>query len=238
LRTTHAEYRVCLDAIASSSDRELSRGDVVPMHRMPRVRRGGTPACRPQRAPGGNRWGRPHSWDSGREARRWIDPRTGEVREKEAPRRPGLSPSTRVLSDSGGTLSPEGVGRPSRRAWASSSSSPGNARRWPISPHRGGDYVVLAGSGRVKLDDELVELAPLGAVGVSPGVARCFQADPDGSSCSSSDRTSNRTVRWSTTSGASTACSRKSLASRPLRGWRRLVPSSSSSWPIATLSGG
>jgi quercetin dioxygenase-like cupin family protein len=41
-------------------------------------------------------------------------------------------------------------------------------------------YVVLAGTGRVKLDDELVELAPLDAVRVSPGVARSFEAGPDG----------------------------------------------------------
>ena len=41
-------------------------------------------------------------------------------------------------------------------------------------------YVVLAGSGRVKLDDDLVELLPLDVVRVSPGVARCFEAGPDG----------------------------------------------------------
>ncbi len=41
-------------------------------------------------------------------------------------------------------------------------------------------YVVLAGSGRVKLDDELVELAPLDAVRVGPGVVRSFEAGPDG----------------------------------------------------------
>jgi uncharacterized cupin superfamily protein len=41
-------------------------------------------------------------------------------------------------------------------------------------------YVVLAGSGRVKLDDDLVELLPLDAVRVSPGVARSFEAGPDG----------------------------------------------------------
>lgn len=41
-------------------------------------------------------------------------------------------------------------------------------------------YVVLAGSGGVKLDDELVKLAPLDAVRVSPGVARAFEAGPDG----------------------------------------------------------
>jgi mannose-6-phosphate isomerase-like protein (cupin superfamily) len=41
-------------------------------------------------------------------------------------------------------------------------------------------YVVLEGSGRVKLDDELVELAPLDAVRVSPGVTRCIEAGPAG----------------------------------------------------------
>ncbi len=41
-------------------------------------------------------------------------------------------------------------------------------------------YVVLTGSGRVKLDDELVELAPLDAVRVGPGVVRSFEAGPDG----------------------------------------------------------
>jgi mannose-6-phosphate isomerase-like protein (cupin superfamily) len=41
-------------------------------------------------------------------------------------------------------------------------------------------YVVLTGSGRVKLDDEYVELGVLDAVRVSPGVARSFEAGPDG----------------------------------------------------------
>jgi uncharacterized cupin superfamily protein len=41
-------------------------------------------------------------------------------------------------------------------------------------------YVVLAGGGRVKLDDELVELVPLDIVRVSPGVARAFEAGADG----------------------------------------------------------
>jgi len=41
-------------------------------------------------------------------------------------------------------------------------------------------YVVLAGSGRVKLDDDLVELAPLDAVRVTPGTARSFEAGADG----------------------------------------------------------
>lgn len=41
-------------------------------------------------------------------------------------------------------------------------------------------YVVLSGSGRVKLDDEVVELRELDAIRVGPGVIRQFEAGPDG----------------------------------------------------------
>jgi uncharacterized cupin superfamily protein len=41
-------------------------------------------------------------------------------------------------------------------------------------------YVVLAGSGRVKLDDDVVEVAPLDAIRVPPEVARAFAAGDDG----------------------------------------------------------
>ena len=41
-------------------------------------------------------------------------------------------------------------------------------------------YLVLGGSGQVKLDDDLVELAPKDLIRVSPGIARGFQAGPDG----------------------------------------------------------
>ena len=41
-------------------------------------------------------------------------------------------------------------------------------------------YVVLGGSGRVKLDDDLVDLAPLDAVRVSPGTTRTFEGGPEG----------------------------------------------------------
>ena len=41
-------------------------------------------------------------------------------------------------------------------------------------------YVVLAGSGRVKLDDEIVELEPLDAIRIAPGVVRQFEAGPEG----------------------------------------------------------
>jgi mannose-6-phosphate isomerase-like protein (cupin superfamily) len=41
-------------------------------------------------------------------------------------------------------------------------------------------YVVVAGSGRVKLDDEIVELAPWDVVRVAPQTVRAFSAGPDG----------------------------------------------------------
>ncbi len=41
-------------------------------------------------------------------------------------------------------------------------------------------YVVLGGSGRVKLDDEIVEIARLDAIRVAPEVVRAFEAGPDG----------------------------------------------------------
>jgi mannose-6-phosphate isomerase-like protein (cupin superfamily) len=41
-------------------------------------------------------------------------------------------------------------------------------------------YVVLAGSGRIGLDEDIVELEPLDAVRVSPGVTRAFEAGPEG----------------------------------------------------------
>jgi mannose-6-phosphate isomerase-like protein (cupin superfamily) len=41
-------------------------------------------------------------------------------------------------------------------------------------------YVILSGSGRVKLDDEIVELETLDAIRVSPSVTRQFEAGPEG----------------------------------------------------------
>jgi quercetin dioxygenase-like cupin family protein len=41
-------------------------------------------------------------------------------------------------------------------------------------------YVVLAGSGRLKLDDDILDLGPLDAVRVAPTVVRAFEAGPDG----------------------------------------------------------
>jgi mannose-6-phosphate isomerase-like protein (cupin superfamily) len=41
-------------------------------------------------------------------------------------------------------------------------------------------YVVIAGSGRMKLDDEIVEVETLDAIRVSPEVIRAFEAGDDG----------------------------------------------------------
>ncbi len=41
-------------------------------------------------------------------------------------------------------------------------------------------YVVVAGSGRAKLDDEVFELSEWDVVRVAPSVARSFEAGPEG----------------------------------------------------------
>ena len=41
-------------------------------------------------------------------------------------------------------------------------------------------YVVVAGSGRLLLDDEVLELRQWDVVRVAPEVVRCFEAGPDG----------------------------------------------------------
>jgi mannose-6-phosphate isomerase-like protein (cupin superfamily) len=41
-------------------------------------------------------------------------------------------------------------------------------------------YVVISGSGRFKLDDELVEVGELDAVRIEPQVGRAAEAGPDG----------------------------------------------------------
>ncbi len=41
-------------------------------------------------------------------------------------------------------------------------------------------YVVIGGAGRLKLDDEIIEVERLDAIRVSPEVIRAFEAGPDG----------------------------------------------------------
>jgi mannose-6-phosphate isomerase-like protein (cupin superfamily) len=41
-------------------------------------------------------------------------------------------------------------------------------------------YVVLSGSGRIRLEDDFVEIRPLDAIRVAPKLARGFEAGPEG----------------------------------------------------------
>ena len=55
--------------------------------------------------------------------------------------------------------------------------------RFPVRPHAREQeevYVVVRGSGRMKLDDEIVELEEWDAVRVPPGTWRGYEAGPDG----------------------------------------------------------
>ena len=40
--------------------------------------------------------------------------------------------------------------------------------------------MILDGSGKIKLDDEVFEVHPRDAIRVAPDVARAFEAGPDG----------------------------------------------------------
>jgi mannose-6-phosphate isomerase-like protein (cupin superfamily) len=41
-------------------------------------------------------------------------------------------------------------------------------------------YVVISGSGRMKLDDDIIEVHPLDAIRMAPGVTRILEAGPEG----------------------------------------------------------
>ncbi len=51
-----------------------------------------------------------------------------------------------------------------------------------IQRHTGAEeiYVILAGHGKVKLDDDVFDVAALDAIRVAPDVARAFEAGSDG----------------------------------------------------------
>lgn len=56
-------------------------------------------------------------------------------------------------------------------------------QRQPFGHHHAEDeeiYVVLSGSGRARVGDEIVELKPLDALRVAPSVTRAFEAGADG----------------------------------------------------------
>jgi quercetin dioxygenase-like cupin family protein len=50
----------------------------------------------------------------------------------------------------------------------------------PGNPEQEEAYVVVAGSGRVRLDDELRDIRQWDVIRVAPEVVRAFEAGPDG----------------------------------------------------------
>jgi mannose-6-phosphate isomerase-like protein (cupin superfamily) len=40
-------------------------------------------------------------------------------------------------------------------------------------------YVIISGSGKLKLDDEVVDIGPLDAIRIGPSIVRAFQAGDD-----------------------------------------------------------
>jgi hypothetical protein len=65
-------------------------------------------------------------------------------------------------------------------------------------------YVVLRGSGRMKVDDEIVELGEWDAVRVPPGAWRGYEAGPEGSRSSSSARPISARLRAKTSMASAT----------------------------------
>lgn len=58
--------------------------------------------------------------------------------------------------------------------------NPGKRQSFAHRHHKAEEiYVVISGSGRVKLDDEIAEIGPLDAIRVAPPVTRAFEAGSD-----------------------------------------------------------
>jgi mannose-6-phosphate isomerase-like protein (cupin superfamily) len=58
---------------------------------------------------------------------------------------------------------------------------PGKRQAFAHHHHRAEEvYVVLSGSGRVKIEDEIIDIGPLDAIRVGPGLTRAFEAGPEG----------------------------------------------------------
>ncbi len=72
-------------------------------------------------------------------------------------------------------------------------------------------YVVVRGSGRMKVDDEIVELEEWDAVRVPPGSWRGYEAGPEASRSSSSVRRTSVKIRAATSTAGATG----GLTTRP-----------------------
>jgi mannose-6-phosphate isomerase-like protein (cupin superfamily) len=82
-------------------------------------------------------------------------------------------------------------------------------------------YVILSGSGRLKLDDDIVEVRPLDALRIAPGVTRQFEASDDGLEFLAFGAAHKGDARWSRTGG------RTERPAGILLPWRTSRPNSS-----------
>jgi len=58
---------------------------------------------------------------------------------------------------------------------------PGRRQAFAHRHHRAEEvYVVLSGSGRVKIEDEIIDIGAMDAIRVAPGLTRAFEAGPEG----------------------------------------------------------
>jgi len=58
---------------------------------------------------------------------------------------------------------------------------PGQRQAFAHRHHRAEEvYIVLSGSGRVKIGDEIIDLGPLDAIRIGPELTRAFEAGHDG----------------------------------------------------------
>jgi mannose-6-phosphate isomerase-like protein (cupin superfamily) len=58
---------------------------------------------------------------------------------------------------------------------------PGKRQAFAHRHHRAEEiYVVLSGSGRVKIEDEIIDIGALDAIRIGPGLTRAFEAGPEG----------------------------------------------------------
>lgn len=99
----------------------------------------------------------------------WTRVNTDEVRDTSPD---GVAIAWRFLRDA---LGPSALGL-SRFTYAPGARMPWGHRH----RHQEELYVVVAGAGRAKLDDEVIDLATWDVLRVAPEVARSFEAGPDG----------------------------------------------------------
>ena len=93
-------------------------------------------------------------------------------------------------------------------------------------------YVVVRGSGRMKVDDEIVELAEWDAVRVPPGTWRGYEAGPEASRSSSSARPTSARIRAKTSMVSATG----GLTSGVVRTFDRLGRSATQALDIEAVT--